>query len=513
MREDRHERRARPQRQRGQRRRRRGGPVEEVHRHGVGALDVLIDQDGHALVGLRARAARAGARPAGRSRWLPVARPRALEQRVQVRIVERPRQHGHRRQDQGVGQPVQLPVAEVARRTASRPCPAASAARTRSSPSNSTRRQELGRRQRARTQQRDQRLPEVDERRARDRAGTRPPSARETPRAAARPPAAGARRRPRRTSRPTSAPSRAPPRPARRHHAPARPPPAAYSSRCRRPVTTCSSRTRDRRSSSQARNASAGSMRHGSGTAATGTGSGRSGSSRTASFSVVSTTAAPVSRTARGHRRAISAGVIPVVIAETVSARPRASRRPRARAGTAPAARCPPSATTGPSDATRVQPPARAAPGSPSAARRRNTRPAGDVDARESARTPGRPATAPSTITACARPSAPHRLAQPPERHRPVAQVLRASRARCRRRARGRDAGSRRRARGPSRRAPSRPGPRRAPARSHTSTAAPGTARASISGSSPLRSRSASRCVPSLTTTTPSIGRRRRSRG
>ena len=72
QREQRHDRRAGAQRQRRDGRRRRGRPIEEVHVDRVAALDVLIDQDADALARPAAAASRAGSCPAGRSRVLPV---------------------------------------------------------------------------------------------------------------------------------------------------------------------------------------------------------------------------------------------------------------------------------------------------------------------------------------------------------------------------------------------------------------------------------------------------------
>ena len=95
------------------RRRRRRRTVEEIHVDGVGGLDVLIDQDGDRLIGAeRAQDAADGA--AAVDDRVAGAPADPLEQIVEQRIVERPRQQRHRMQHQRVHERVDLPVAEVA---------------------------------------------------------------------------------------------------------------------------------------------------------------------------------------------------------------------------------------------------------------------------------------------------------------------------------------------------------------------------------------------------------------
>ena len=95
QREHRDHRSARPQRQRRQRGGRRGRAAEEVHVHRVGRVQMLVDQDRDATIRRQLPQHLA-------DRALPVdhrvarARADALEHVVQMRVVERPRQHRHR---------------------------------------------------------------------------------------------------------------------------------------------------------------------------------------------------------------------------------------------------------------------------------------------------------------------------------------------------------------------------------------------------------------------------------
>ena len=112
QREHRHDGRAGPQRERGQRGRRRRRPVEEVHVDGVGRLDVLVDEHRDRLVRLE-RAQHAPDRAAAVDHGVAGLHPRRLEQVVQQRIVERPREHRHRLERERVHERVDLPEAEV----------------------------------------------------------------------------------------------------------------------------------------------------------------------------------------------------------------------------------------------------------------------------------------------------------------------------------------------------------------------------------------------------------------
>ena len=105
--------RAGPQGQHAERERRGRRPVEEVHGDRVGRLDVLVDQDGHAVVGAeRLQHPAQRAPPVDHVVALAAAHP--LEQIVQPAVVERAREHADGRERRGVGDGVDLPVPEVA---------------------------------------------------------------------------------------------------------------------------------------------------------------------------------------------------------------------------------------------------------------------------------------------------------------------------------------------------------------------------------------------------------------
>ena len=104
--------RAGSQRERGQSRSRRCGTIEEVDVDGVGRLHVLIDQERDGLVGFE-RAQHAPDRAAPIEHGITSRRPNGLEQIVQQRVVERPRQHRHRLDRQRVDQRVDFPEAEM----------------------------------------------------------------------------------------------------------------------------------------------------------------------------------------------------------------------------------------------------------------------------------------------------------------------------------------------------------------------------------------------------------------
>ena len=100
--------------QRRQRGRRRCRTIEEVDVDRVDGLDVLIDEHRDAFVRFE-RAQHAANRAAAIDDRVAGLHPRRLEQAVQQRIVQRPRQHRHWIQRDGVHQGVDLPEPEVPR--------------------------------------------------------------------------------------------------------------------------------------------------------------------------------------------------------------------------------------------------------------------------------------------------------------------------------------------------------------------------------------------------------------
>ena len=113
QREDRHDRRAGPECERGDGRGRRRRPLEEIHIDRVAGQNVLVDEHGDAQSPLE--------HPHHSPNCaLPVddgvtgALANLLEERVEIGVVERSGEHADRLDPQGVDDGVQLPEAEVA---------------------------------------------------------------------------------------------------------------------------------------------------------------------------------------------------------------------------------------------------------------------------------------------------------------------------------------------------------------------------------------------------------------
>jgi hypothetical protein len=106
------DRRAGSQRQRGQRGRCRRRPVEEVNVHGIRRLNVLIDEHGDGLVRVE-RTQHPSNRAAPINHRVARFHPRRLEQLMKERVVERPGEHRHGLELEGVHERIDFPITEV----------------------------------------------------------------------------------------------------------------------------------------------------------------------------------------------------------------------------------------------------------------------------------------------------------------------------------------------------------------------------------------------------------------
>ena len=173
-REHRHDRRAGAQRQRGDRRRRGGRTVEEVHVDGVAAHDVLIDEHRDAVSRLQ-RPHDAPNRPSSIHDRVARALTDALQQAIEMRVVERARQDGDRLHPERVNHRLQFPEAEVAGDEQHAPALRIGEARSLFAVELDAR-QHLRRGQRPEPEQLEQQPAEMRERRAGDGASLgRPP--------------------------------------------------------------------------------------------------------------------------------------------------------------------------------------------------------------------------------------------------------------------------------------------------------------------------------------------------